>query len=56
MEAVAALELATTLVTLALVVLAQGYQRSSYYVVALTLAGVSFVGTLVFLRLMEREL
>ena len=56
MEAVVALQLASTLVALALVLLAQGYNRSVYYVVGLTLAAISFVGTLLLLRLMEREL
>jgi len=56
MEAIVALELATTLVTLALILLAEGYGRSSYTLVALTLAALGFVGNLAFVRFMEREL
>jgi multisubunit Na+/H+ antiporter MnhF subunit len=56
MDAVVALELATTIVTLALVLLAEGFHRSSYYIVALALAVLGFVGNLVFVRFMEREL
>jgi multisubunit Na+/H+ antiporter MnhF subunit len=56
MEAFVALELSTTLVTLTLVALAQGFGRSVYHAVALTLAALALVGNLVFLRFMEREL
>ena len=55
LDALVALELATTLTTLALVLLAEGYGRSSYYSVALALAGLGFVGNLVFVRFMERD-
>jgi multicomponent Na+:H+ antiporter subunit F len=55
-DALVALELATTLVTLTLVLLAEGFQRSSYFVLALTAATLGFVGNLVFVRFMEREL
>ena len=48
--------LATTLVTLALILLAEGFGRSSYFVVGLTLAALGFVGNLAFVRFMEREL
>jgi multisubunit Na+/H+ antiporter MnhF subunit len=56
LEALVALELATTLVTLALVALAEGFGRSSYLVTALSLAALGFVGNLAFVRFMEREL
>ena len=56
MEALVALELVTTLSTLALVLLAEGFHRSSYMGVALVAAGVGFVGNLVYIRFMEREL
>jgi multisubunit Na+/H+ antiporter MnhF subunit len=50
LDALVALELATTLVTVVLVLLAEGFHRSSYFVVPLVLAALSFVGTLVFVR------
>jgi len=56
MDALVALELATTLVTLTLVLLAEGFQRSSYFGVALAAAALGFVGNLVFVRFMEHEL
>jgi multisubunit Na+/H+ antiporter MnhF subunit len=49
-EALVALELASTLVTVVLLLLAEGYGRSSYFVLPLTLAALQFVGTLVFVR------
>ena len=56
MDALVALELATTLVTVALVLLAEGFHRSSYFVLGLTAAALGFVGNLVFVRFLEREL
>ena len=56
LAALVALELVTTLMTLALVLLAEGFHRSSYFVVALTAAALGFVGNLVFVRFMEQEL
>jgi multisubunit Na+/H+ antiporter MnhF subunit len=56
MEALVALELVATLMTLTFVLLAQGYQRSSYYAVALVAVAANFVGNLVYLRFMDREL
>jgi multisubunit Na+/H+ antiporter MnhF subunit len=50
MDALVALELCSTLVTLVLVLLAEGFHRSSYFTVPLVLAALSFVGTLVFIR------
>jgi multisubunit Na+/H+ antiporter MnhF subunit len=49
-EALVALELASTLVTVVLVLLAEGFHRSSYFVLPLVLAALSFVGSLVFIR------
>ena len=49
-DALVGLELASTLVTVVLVLLAEGFDRSSYFVVPLALAGLSFVGSLVFIR------
>jgi multicomponent Na+:H+ antiporter subunit F len=56
LDALVALELASTLVTLALVLLAEGFHRSSYFAVALAAAALGFVGSLVFARFMESEL
>jgi multisubunit Na+/H+ antiporter MnhF subunit len=49
-SALAALQLAGTVTTLALVLLAEGYSRSSYYTVPVVLAFLSLVGGLVFVR------
>ena len=45
-----AFELTSTLVTVVLVLLAEGFHRSSYFVVPLLLAALSFVGALLFVR------
>jgi multicomponent Na+:H+ antiporter subunit F len=50
-----ALELAGTVDTLILLLLAQAYGRPVYVDVALTLALLSFAGGLVFARFMERH-
>ena len=50
LEALVALELASTLVTVVLVLLAEGFHRSSYFVLPVVLGGLSFVGSLVFIR------
>jgi multisubunit Na+/H+ antiporter MnhF subunit len=50
LDAVVALELASTVVTVVLVLLAEGFHRSSYFTLPLVAAGMSFVGTLVFVR------
>lgn len=49
-DALVALELARTLVTVVLVLLAEGFHRSSYFTVPLVLAALGFVGALVFVR------
>jgi multisubunit Na+/H+ antiporter MnhF subunit len=49
-DALVALELAGTIVVLVLILLAQAFSRSSYYVVPLTLAPMSLVGGLLFVR------
>jgi multisubunit Na+/H+ antiporter MnhF subunit len=49
-EALVALELSSTLVTVVLVLLSEGFHRSSYFTLPLVLAGLQFVGTLVFVR------
>jgi multisubunit Na+/H+ antiporter MnhF subunit len=50
LDALVAFELTSTLVTVVLVLLAEGFHRSSYFVVPLVLAALSFVGALVFVR------
>ena len=49
-DALVALELASTLVTVVLVLLAEGFQRSSYFTLPLVMAALAFVGALVVLR------
>ena len=55
-DALVALELGSTLVTVVLVLLAEGFGRSSYFTVPVVLAALSFVGTLVFLRFVGERL
>jgi multicomponent Na+:H+ antiporter subunit F len=54
-EGVVALQLASTIASLALLVLAEGEGRQPFADLALVLAALSFAGTLVFLRFLERE-
>jgi multisubunit Na+/H+ antiporter MnhF subunit len=49
-DALVALGLASTLVTVVLVLLAEGFGRSSYFTVSLVTAALSFVGSLVLIR------
>jgi multisubunit Na+/H+ antiporter MnhF subunit len=56
MEGLVALELAGVLATLVLLLLAEGFQRQPFVDLALVLAVLSFVGTLAFVRYMEREI
>jgi len=56
MDALVALELAGVLVTLTLLLLAEGFARSSYYTLPLVLSVLAFAGSLVFVRLLERWL
>jgi multisubunit Na+/H+ antiporter MnhF subunit len=55
-DALVAIELAGVLGTLALVLLAEGFRRSSYWVLPLTAAVVTIVGGLVYARFLERWL
>jgi multicomponent Na+:H+ antiporter subunit F len=48
------LQLGGTVTTLALVMLGQGFDRSIYYDLALVFGVLTFVGTLVFVRFLER--
>ena len=57
LDALVALELVATLATVALVLLAEGYHRSSYFAVPIVLAFLNFVGGLIFVRfLVDPEL
>lgn len=56
MDALAALELAGTITTLTLVLLAEGFHRASYYTVPIALAFLSFVGALLITRFLGRHL
>jgi multisubunit Na+/H+ antiporter MnhF subunit len=49
-DGLVALELASTVVALILVLLAEGFHRSSYFTLPIVLAALTFVGTLVFIR------
>jgi multisubunit Na+/H+ antiporter MnhF subunit len=49
-DALVALELGSTVVTVVLVLLAEGFHRSSYFSLPIVLAALTFVGTLVFIR------
>jgi len=56
MDALVALELAGTLTTLTLVLLCEGFNRASYYTLPVALTFLSFVGALIFVRLLGRHL
>lgn len=49
-DALVAVELISTIVAVVLLLLAEGFHRSSYFELALVLAAMSFVGALVFVR------
>lgn len=56
-SALVALELAASVVTLVLVLLAQGFHRSTYFTLPLVLAVLTVAGSLLFVRLLgERSL
>jgi multicomponent Na+:H+ antiporter subunit F len=54
--ALAALEVASTLATTALIVLSEGFHRQPFVDLAVVLAVLSVVGSLAFARLMEGEI
>ena len=56
MEGLVALEMAGVIAVLVLLLLAEGFQRQPFVDLALVLAVLSFVGTLAFVRYMEREI
>jgi multicomponent Na+:H+ antiporter subunit F len=53
-DALVALELASTITTLVLLLLAQGYRRDPFMDLALVSALLSFAGALTFARFLER--
>lgn len=53
-EAVVALELCGALTTLALICLAEGFQRSTYFGVALVAAVATWIGGLIYVRFLAR--
>lgn len=54
LDALVALELASTVTTLALLAIAQGYRRDPFMDLALISAVLSFAGALAFVRFLER--
>ncbi len=54
LHALPAVELAGTVTVLVLLLLAEGFRRSVYFVVPLALTLTSFVGTVVYVRLLAR--
>jgi multicomponent Na+:H+ antiporter subunit F len=54
LDALPAVELASTITVLVLILLAEGFQRSVYFVVPLTLAVMSYAGAFVYVRLLAR--
>ena len=54
-DALVALQLSSSLVTLVLLLLSEGFHRSIYTTVPLVLAGISLVSGLTFARFMERR-
>ncbi|MDQ6835347.1 MAG: monovalent cation/H+ antiporter complex subunit F [Actinomycetota bacterium] len=55
-HALAALEVAATLTTTALMILSEGFHRQPFVDLAIVLALLSLVGAMAFARLMERDL
>jgi multicomponent Na+:H+ antiporter subunit F len=56
LDALVALELASTITTFVLMLLAQGYRRDPFFDLALVSALLSFAGALTFARFLERWL
>lgn len=56
LDALVAVECASTIWTLALVLLAQGFHRTAYTILGVTAAVLAFAGSMVFVRFFEREL
>jgi multisubunit Na+/H+ antiporter MnhF subunit len=55
LDALVALELSSTVVALVLLLLSEGFHRSIYTALPMTLAALSLVGGLVFVRLVRRS-
>lgn len=56
LDALVTLEAAATIFTLALLLLAQGFHRTSYTVLGLVASVLTFAGSMVFVRFFEHEL
>ncbi len=56
MEGVVALSLAGLIATLALLLLAEGFHRQPFVDLGVALAVMSFIGSVAFIRFLEREL
>jgi multisubunit Na+/H+ antiporter MnhF subunit len=56
LDALVAMVAAASIFTLALVLLSQGFERTSYTVLGLVAAVLTFAGSMVFVRFFEREL
>jgi multisubunit Na+/H+ antiporter MnhF subunit len=54
-EALVALELATTILTVVLLLLAEGFHRSAYFTLPLVLSALGFVGSLVLVRFLGEK-
>jgi multicomponent Na+:H+ antiporter subunit F len=55
-DALAALQAAGGIATLALITLAEGFHRTSYTIVAVVASVLTFAGSMVFVRFFEKEL
>ena len=56
LDALAAVQAAGTIFTLALLLLAQGFHRWSYTTLAMVASVLTFAGSMVFVRFFEKEL
>jgi multisubunit Na+/H+ antiporter MnhF subunit len=56
LDALVALQAAGVIFTLALISLAQGFERTSYTILAVVASVLTFAGGLVFVRFLDREL
>jgi multicomponent Na+:H+ antiporter subunit F len=55
LDAIAGIELATSVATLVLVLLAEGFHRPSYFTLPIVLAALSFTGGLALVRFLARS-
>jgi len=56
LDALVGLELAAAIAALVLLLLAEGFHRSSYFTLPIVLAALAFVGTMVFIRFLGEKL